>query len=428
MNEQEVGPLSWQQEGRLQRDLQRGERFANIVRAWPIPTHLSDDVLLERLSQLARREDSLRVDRVSLADGGSVSYRQAVTLPLRRAVVGSRQELADLCTARTLDYFARDGELLWDACLLTCDQARDDAGPQRFLCTSFDHIIWDGRSQAVLGEALFAEDPTLAESGSCREFIRWQREAFADPLRPGEGSAQFWRRHLAGTAPDRPVELPFRIGDEVPPTGSAVSITRRSPVGVQQLRSAAAAARATPFVVFLAAVAHAIYRAGGGTDVTFRVNTAGRPPAYLNTLGYFAENLPVRVVGPGLEDPRGAVTTARERWFETIPHQDVPWDFLLCAAAEDRQIVTRQSGQALVNFIPWARSGEEPPAEGLGTVSAPVSTFQTAGTMWEDGSCWVECVFDPARFELAGAIEFAQLICDSLARVVQGLADSPAGR
>jgi hypothetical protein len=383
---------------------------------------MEEGLLLTRLRELMHHEDSLRIDRLTLEEGGSVGYADHQDLPVQQRQMASWADLTAFAEEKAYDFFGRSNGPLWDAHLITCP---DQSGQLRaHLCGTFDHIIWDGRSHALFGEVVTSgEEVRGLRSGRHRAWVRWQRSTYADPQILDAPSIQFWHEHLGGTPPDRAVDLSFHAGAHVSPTGTAMSVNRVAPVSVDQLRRAAALSRTTPFVIFAAAVAHAVNRFGGSQDFTFRVNTAGRPPEYLDTLGYFADNMPVRLQGTELRDPLLAVEMVRRTWFGTLRHQTVPWDYLLAAFGGTGQIVTRQSAQALVNFLPWVQGADEVPPTGSYEYRSSVSTFQTAGTLWHDGTCRVECVFDVARFDPAGGNDFTDVVCESLGRIVTAYAD-----
>ncbi|GAA0732685.1 hypothetical protein Drose_14435 [Dactylosporangium roseum] len=414
------GPLSWQQEGRLLRQARRGERSRNVATVIPLNRDRTDDEVRERLRRVTARQDSLRIVDLSLADG-RLRYADAVDLPLHRQRLGSRDELEAFVERAENTYFEHSGGLLWDATLIECDT--DHAGPGRYLVSRMDHLITDGMSQQAFVDFMTA--PGAAPdviAGSHREWVRWQRATFP---RPGYGTApshSFWAGMLGGTPPDRALRVPFCIAPDGELSGRVHSLRRAAPVPASRLRRAASRVRTTPFVLFLGAVAHTAVGMGAERDITLRINVNGRPPAYLDTLGCFADDLPVRLSGGDLTDPRAAVDHARAVWMRMMPHQLTPWDYLLTAFGGPGDTITRRPAQWLVNFMPWEQPAHGlPPEESATEYASSMGTFQVVAMMYDDDTCRLECEFDPSRFAVAGGEEFMARLCATLVDITVAL-------
>lgn len=402
-------PLSWQQEGRLRRDLERGERVRNIVTVLPLPEDIDDGLVLARLREVVQREEAQRIVELQPVDGGYLRYADHIDLPLERIDLASGEELDLLAEQRSYHQFPRHGGPLWNMALTTLPDAR---GKRTWvLCAAFDHIIFDGLSQALFTADMLAPPPDADRlAGRHREWVRWQRGAYPSSG-PGGGDAyEFWSRNLDGTPPDRAADLSFCIDPNGELSGTVQSMRRVVAVSASQIRRAAARVRSTPFLLFLGAATHTVNRFGGSRDMTFRVNTSGRPPQYLDTYGYFADNTAVRVRGQRLSDINAAVIAARDAWFATMPHQMAPWDYLLRAFGGSADTVTRRPAQVLVNFLPWSQAGP-PPATAPSEYQTFMGTFQIVGMMWDDDTCMIECEFDSKRFDFEGAVSFLDTLC-----------------
>jgi hypothetical protein len=414
------GRLSWQQEGRLARDRDRDERVSNVVGVLRVPPTVDDRELQRRLDRLVLEEDTLRIVGLSY-EKGRVEYADVRA----EEVVGPMVEMADqdeimaLADMRSVEYFDRSEGPKWN---LTPVQLRQhDARPERYLVGSFDHVMWDGMSSSLFADAMCSEAPRAGRrrASRYRSWVEWQRRTFPSPIESASHPYRgFWRDHLDGVMPDEPVELSFRRVPMPPPSRATVlHLTPRSTASA--LVAAARAAKAGPFVLVLAAVTHTVWLFGGSSDTVVRTNVLGRPYDHLETLGYFVDNLPVRVRGSGLSSPRGALELARRAWFDTLPHHDTPWDYLLSAAMRSEAPITRQSAQILVNYQHWAEPAGQAPESGSSTTSGPTSTFQVGVTCWDDDTLRVSFHFDEARFNVDGSHDFSQAVVKTLDEVVQ---------
>lgn len=412
-------PFSWQQEGRMRRAADRGERVRNVVQTIPIPPELDAAELRARLTAAARREESLRITSMSL-DAGT-TYDDAAEPDIRAKHVPSGADIEALDEQETVaDLQAGDGPM-WRATLVSC---RSGDGPGRYLLTSFDHLVTDGYSQARLVDELLGAADGNGGGGSFREWVEWQRGEYPDPRSETSGAFSFWERYLDGTVPDRSAGLTFATGDDGALTGQVHTVRRTLPVSAQTLTRAAARGRMTPFVLFLGIATHAATRFTPDPDITFRVNTMGRPPRFLDTHGYFSDNLPVRVAGDELGDPLAAVRAARRSWMSVLPHQLTPWDYLLAAFCPPGHGIMGRPAQALLNFESWLQPAFSRLPEGDFSYATPMRTFQTAASMYDDDTCILECSYDPGRFARSGVDEYIGLVLQTAALVCAALADS----
>lgn len=398
--------LSWHQLSVLRHETERGERAPSSATVFGL--HGPDyQELTRRLSELVSQQDSLRVVELSGRDGGGVTYAGHLAPPVRNVSAGSVEEARSVAAQLVARSFARDSGPLWELCII--EHPGPDGRPYRTACAVFDRLVTDGRSLFVFQQALLTENGTrAAQSGRFRDWVRWQRHRF--PV--GQPAAatperEFWRRYLDGTSPERPLRLPF--WSDGPLSGVAEIIHQELPADAATLAAAARRLRATPFSVFLAAVASAISSVSGADDITLIVHVTGRRPGYLDTLGPFDETLPIRICHEALADRRAALAAARNAWISTLPFQATPWDYIRTVGTN----ADAPSGppQVVVNFVPWAPARLDWQFYETQTqVQTRMSTLQLSATVRAGSSYLLSSLFDPSRYRAAGVRELLDLI------------------
>ncbi|EHR52419.1 non-ribosomal peptide synthase [Saccharomonospora marina XMU15] len=404
------GPLSWQQRSRLQRDHERHERIVNPKAVVALPSDLSFAQLRERLAAIVSREESLRVTEFSYARD-SVTYSADVELPLRQSEVDSAEELDELVSAAVERPFPRSGGPLWSVSVVTHPDR--NGAPVRSLCVVFDHLVTDGRSrQLFLDELIDRRAGSPRERGKYRNWVDWQLHRYPRDAAGAPAAARdFWRAYLDGTAPDRPAGLPFCAEPHGELSGVVNEIHLELPITIADLGTAAKGLKSSPFVIFLAAVSCTIGTVSAVRDVTLRVNTPARLGGYLDTLGYFAETVPVRVRSPRLDEPDAAVRATMTAWLQVLEHQTTPWDYVLAVASPTGRASTlSRPAQVLVNFIPWPMLGGQSAPPPFRRFRAEVGTFQLIMTVSDRGRCHLHCQFDPHRFTEHGVRDFLVLL------------------
>lgn len=408
--------ISWQQAGVLRRERERGERGFAVASLFRLPDDEPVDALEQRVASITQQEEVLRI--VGISPERSV-VRADVDLPVRRLQVESLEELRTLTAQLAQHSFDREDGPLWAVAAIAHP---DEAGrPAWSVCATFDHVISDDRSRTVLRQHLVSPD-AVAPSGPRAQFREWvavQRRLYPDDGDSPTPAREFWLRHLDGTAPDRPPELPFCADPEAPLSGVTQILYRALPGTDSTLRAAAKRHKASPFVIVAAAIAAAIARAGGDCDVTLKVNTLGRSAAYLDVLGMFVDNIPLRVRHPSLARPASALEAVLAVWPGILPHLTTPWDYILQACAGGQTpSTTYRPAQVLVNFLPWVldmpwsfqlRDHTEP---------AVTATLQLIAFLTADGRWRLRCEFDPARYRADGVEQLLSGVIDSLTELV----------
>jgi amino acid adenylation domain-containing protein len=257
-------------------------------------------------------------------------------------------------------------------------------GPdEHVLMLTMHHIVSDGWSLGVmLGElsALYRAFSQRRPSPlpdlpiQYGDFAEWQLDRVARIL---DGHLEYWRRYLA----QAPVlELPAdRSRPAMPTPGGAAVPWRLDQPTMTRVRQLADSARATPFMVLLAAFAVLLWRWSGQRDLVIGYPTAGRVQADLEPLiGYFVNTLPLRVHldladRTAFADLLDRVKADCTSGFE---HQEVPFDQIVRELAPDRlggQVPLIQVMLALRNTpMPDLRLDDQLTLESLGyeTVAA----------------------------------------------------------
>jgi len=395
--------------------MELGERITNVGTLFELPDEMTTDQVRDRLCELVRRDDVLRVTELSFADGGYATYSDAVDLPFSIQRAGSPEEVREITSQMSFRTFELgEGRPLWEAAVIS--HPGPSGRPTRSMCASFAHLISDARSLLVFRDGL-----TGAADLAPRPFRDWvtiQREMFPMTANGTQTAAgEFWRRYLDGTPPDRGTVLPFWRPGQL--SGTSFLIHTELPVTKAMLRAGAGQRRSSPFLLFLAAVTAAIGDAASVNDITYRVNINGRIPDFIDTLGLFSDIGPVRVNGSSLSDPAAALEAATSGWLESLEFQTTPWEYVLEVCPPAAPPATGYPApQVLLNFIP-EDVGEIPPdcAE-EGPFPGDVEAFQLAAILRDEGNCLLDCEFDPERFPKAGVYDFLGALGETLTHLV----------
>lgn len=411
------GALSWQQSGRLRRDSLRGERVPNPTTALSLHPAVTLEEVRKQAAELIDREDVLRIVEVSGGDGGYVEYADSLDPPIAQIQVSSREALQETIARMTFHRFPRAGGPLWDMALV---EHPDPAGrPARTLCATFDHLISDGRSMHLFRSQIGStRSNPLGRRGTYPRWVTWQRDQFPEDAGVETAAASFWRGYLDGVRADTAPALPFCTSPAGPLTGSVRTLFMDLGATKAMLQSAAARLKVSPFILILATTAVTVARMAGVGDVSFRVNTTGRPAEFVNTLGWFASCIPVRIRDDDLSDPARALSASRSSWLRTLAFQATPWDYITAICGQDDSVLTGRPPFMDVNFIPEEVIEIPPSSGGEMTHAGELGTLQlNVGAVGEDRYL-LGCQFDPGRFDTQGARAFLGSLVDALGQLV----------
>jgi amino acid adenylation domain-containing protein len=198
------------------------------------------------------------------------------------------------------------------------------------------HIVSDGWSMSVLFRDLSAvygafckgeDDPLPELKIQYADYAQWQRERVNDEL--FQQQISYWKEQLAGapallnlpTDYARP-RLPNYQGHRLP-VALPVDLTKA-------LKDLSRRENVTLFMLLLAAWQLLLSRYSGQPDVVVGTPTANRTRAEVEPLiGFFVNNLALRLNVNGQETFRQLLKKARESCFGAYAHQDIPFELVL---------------------------------------------------------------------------------------------------
>ncbi|QLQ36670.1 non-ribosomal peptide synthetase [Micromonospora robiginosa] len=322
-------PLSYQQERLwLLEQMHPGTAAYNELFAVSLRGPLDADRLDAALAQVVRRHDVLRT-AIRLDGPRPVQVVAAdAAAPLRveswEHLPAARREAAATERIRAL---ARQPFDLARAPLLRAHLARLDAG-EHVLALVLHHVVTDGWSLRLLLAELVAHydaggrAPLPPLSAQYADYARRQR---VDG--PGERERlAFWVRSLAGA----PTELELPTDRPFPPVAGhdgAEHVFAVDPAVLDGVRALAAAQRATPFMVLLAAFDVVLSRWSGQDDVVVGTPVLNRPSSATEGLvGFFVNTVPLRADLSGRPTFRTLVDQVRDGVIPALEHQDVPFE------------------------------------------------------------------------------------------------------
>jgi Condensation domain/Sulfotransferase domain len=402
------GPLSWQVATNLRRNASLGIASTPVEATFTVPEELTNDRLRERLAEMARREDILRITELPEDGYGTIAYSDEIDLPFETRTVDSPEDLeAELTELREGSFPLRGGPL-WR---LVVVEHPDHAGRStRTACAVFDHMITDGRSLHLFEEEVTRTGQggvSTRRRGRYRDFVLWQLERFPleDATEVDTPARTFWRRYLDGSAPTHATILPF-CDPNAPLCGREYVMRRPVPISTEALQATARRLRTTPLLVLLAGVVSAIGSFTAVEDLTLRYMAHGRVPQFLQTLGWFSGNMPLRIRGANLGDPLGALRATMASRSEILDFEETPWGYIMevCGATDS------ETPQVTVNFSPYPsdeRWSSKPAEE---TIEGRRGFLNLAFASTTGGDTYVISRFDPDRFARDGVQSFVGVV------------------
>jgi amino acid adenylation domain-containing protein len=297
----------------------------HIHGGWRLPGGLDQAALATALAALVRRHQILRTRFVLRPDGTTAQeVLDDVEIQVRRA--GKQWRPA-------IDRAATEPFDLARPPLFRVVSAELDDGAALYIV--LHHIVTDRWSMDVLPRDLFAfyaaalagrpaELPDLLVQYG--DYAVWQRRY----LTP-DSLLTWWTTTLAGhERPELPLDRPRpAIAGR---TGASLGADL-SETATAALTALAWRARATPFIVVMAALASTLGDFTGQPDVVVGAIVSDRPDNRLRDLiGFFINTVPVRIdlSAPGLTF-RDAITVTRDAWMAADAHQDVPFEQIVGA-------------------------------------------------------------------------------------------------
>ncbi|MFD3531004.1 amino acid adenylation domain-containing protein [Streptomyces sp. NPDC058664] len=172
----------------------------------------------------------------------------------------------------------------------------------------------------VYGDLLRERTPELPEAVGYEEFVRWQQDYERSPR--WEADERYWLDLLAGDvqAPTLPVRE--RPRPEKGIASHRVTVDAELLAGLER---AAGDGGTTVFSVLMAAFEVLVAAHSGARDFVIGATTAGRPQArFRNTLGYFANTLPVRAEPTAHRSVTELIRSTGQQLRQSLGHQHFP--------------------------------------------------------------------------------------------------------
>ncbi|MFI0242109.1 amino acid adenylation domain-containing protein [Streptomyces sp. NPDC016845] len=260
----------------------------------------------------------------------------AATAPGEDGLLPAERALAEEEAARPFD---QDGGPLFRALLIR------SASDRALLVVVNHHMAGDAWSRAVLVDDLCAGYRARLDGTSAAgrplpvqyaDWAAWQRRELTDEHLAGQ--LTYWREALA----DAPPLLDLATDRPRPATpthrGGRVRFTLDARLS-EAVESAAREARATPFMVTLAAWQAVLMRHSGQEDVVVGVPTAGRDrPETASLVGMFVNSLVLRADLSGDPTFGELLSRVREASLGALAHAQVPFERLVRELSPDRAL------------------------------------------------------------------------------------------
>ena len=297
--------------------------------------------LMQRcLDDLVQRHEGLRTRFMAVDGEPRCLIEPQATLPVRHEDLSNQADatVREALLDQSLRRFATQPFDLASAPLARALWVRL-APDEVVLCLVLDHIVADGLSIAVLTSELrhlyTARHGGGPEAGANLpplpaqyvDLIAWQEREFARG-RLAEHQA-FWTTQLAGL----PELLSLTTDRPRPPVvGSRGARVRRAmaPSLVAEVRRMSREARATNFMVLLAAFMVLLQRHSGMVDIPVGTAVGNRlHPHAAGVVGFFANNIVLRGDLSGEPTVREYLARVREMCLASMAHQEMPFDRLV---------------------------------------------------------------------------------------------------
>ncbi|RDA87869.1 hypothetical protein CP532_2942 [Ophiocordyceps camponoti-leonardi (nom. inval.)] len=255
------------------------------------------------------------------------------------------------------------------------------------LVLGFPHIAFDGFSAHIL-----MRDLALAYSGNephvkPKSYLDYAEEERAAQI-PLE-TLEYWQTEFEILPPVLPLfhfaECKARVPIKEYKT-RAVERTLSSAVS-DRIKSAARKLGATPFHVYLAALQSLLYGLSSATDICIGVVDANKTEAaYMDTMGFFVNLLPLRFRRDASQTMSDLVTEAKAKANKALLHR-IPFDVLLEELKLPRSTTYSPLIQVILNF----KMGS--------TRSAPIGDCVAEMSCFKDADNPYDLVFDVESFQ-----------------------------
>ncbi|WP_196466193.1 non-ribosomal peptide synthetase/MFS transporter [Planomonospora sp. ID91781] len=329
----------------------------NVPLALRLRGPLRAEALLGAVRDLAERHHVLRS---VIDDSGAepvLVVRPAEDVPVSTAEIGPA-EVEDAVAAHLATPFALDREPPMRAVLLAVGET------EHVLSLTFHHIATDAWTRGLLLSELAA---LYAARLGLRPPPEPPPAQYAEvaPV-PDLAELDWWAERLRGLPPvlDLPADRPRpAVAD---PGGASVDLELPAELS-ERVRAVAAAYRATPFIVLLAALQALLARLSAGTDIAVGVPVAGRDhPDTEGVVGCFLNTVVVRTDVGGDPTGRELLARVRESSLGAFAHASAPFDRVVDRLRPERNLSATPLFQVMLNYVPGTGRPELPGLEAAG--------------------------------------------------------------
>ncbi len=285
------------------------------------------------VSRVVDRHEILRTRFVGRVDGPVQVVSSPAGIGTERVdlcdgpVEGREERARELLMRRRARPLDLEKDQLVDSCLVRL--ADDD----HVWTMTIHHILADGFSLAAIDRELATLYPGAGEPPPLPvqygDFAVWQ--STSDAEREAEDRA-YWQSQLAGAPPLDLFDARPRPPEKGAPAAEVAHML--DPELVRQIEGLAKSARASRFMVLLAALHLLLARASGQTDFCVGIPVAGVGrihPELAPLVGLFSNTLALRCDLSGDPTFREHLARTREVVLDALDHQDLPWGEVVAA-------------------------------------------------------------------------------------------------
>ncbi len=391
-----TAPLSFAQERLWFLDLlDPGNPAFNMGSALRLRGRLNTRALERALNEIVRRHEGLRTSFREV-DGSPVQWiSPGLWVPLPVVDLTSLPEAARESAAVGLTQVSLASRFDLAAGPLIRTSLLRLAPDLHLFLLDVHHIVSDGWSVGVMNRELIAlyeafstgrPSPLPPLPIQYGDFARWQRDWLRGETL--EAQLSYWRGKLEGAL--APLDLPTDRPRPPIQTFRGGSLRLRIPgATVSALRRVSREARASLFMILLAAFQALLSRLSGQDDVVVGSPVAGRHRAETEPLiGFFLNNLALRANLAGNPGFRELLLQVRETTLGAFAHQDIPFEALLVDLKPERDLSRTPVFQVFFNMLNLpAERGHLPALEiEAGPAAEPEAKFDFTlyATEWEE--------------------------------------------